>query len=89
MGNDENVPPLHDRAWGTAAGWFAGGRRAWYDPAAGGVLTESLTLGGLPPGHRQAGTRRPRSRRPAARHGVSLRAPATDSSTHHAEGTPS
>ena len=32
--------PRGDRAWVTAAEWFAGGRRVWYDPESARVLTE-------------------------------------------------
>ncbi|HYZ00497.1 MAG TPA: alpha/beta hydrolase [Candidatus Binatia bacterium] len=32
--------PRQDQAWVTAAEWFAGGRRIWYDPKTARVLTE-------------------------------------------------
>ena len=32
--------PRQDQARVSAAEWFAGGRRIWYDPQAGRVLTE-------------------------------------------------
>ena len=32
--------PRQDQAWVTAAEWFAGGQRIWYDPDAARVLTE-------------------------------------------------
>src|SRR4051794_10906950 len=32
--------PLQDRALVTAAEWFAGGKRIWYDPRSARVLTE-------------------------------------------------
>jgi pimeloyl-ACP methyl ester carboxylesterase len=32
--------PGQDRAWVTAAEWFAGGQRIWYDPESARVLTE-------------------------------------------------
>jgi hypothetical protein len=31
--------PRQDRAWVTAAEWFAGGQRIWYDPESARVLT--------------------------------------------------
>jgi pimeloyl-ACP methyl ester carboxylesterase len=38
--NQTPRPPQPDRAWVTAAEWFAGGRRIWYDPPSARVLTE-------------------------------------------------
>ena len=32
--------PRQDRSWETAAGWFAGGQRIWYDPRSARALTE-------------------------------------------------
>jgi hypothetical protein len=32
--------PRQDQAWVTAAEWFAGGQRIWYDPKSARVLTE-------------------------------------------------
>jgi pimeloyl-ACP methyl ester carboxylesterase len=32
--------PRQDRAWVTAAEWFAGGRRIWYDPKSARVMTD-------------------------------------------------
>jgi pimeloyl-ACP methyl ester carboxylesterase len=32
--------PLQDRTWVTAAEWFAGGQRIWYDPESARVLTQ-------------------------------------------------
>jgi pimeloyl-ACP methyl ester carboxylesterase len=42
--------PRQDRAWVTAAEWFAGGQRIWYDPISARVLTEeegATTTGAL------------------------------------------
>jgi pimeloyl-ACP methyl ester carboxylesterase len=39
-GNNTAGSPLQDRAWVTAAEWFAGGQRIWYDPGSARVLTE-------------------------------------------------
>jgi pimeloyl-ACP methyl ester carboxylesterase len=38
--NETASPPRQDRAWVTAAEWFAGGQRIAYDPAAAHVLTD-------------------------------------------------
>jgi pimeloyl-ACP methyl ester carboxylesterase len=38
--NETAGSPRQDRAWVTAAEWFAGGQRIAYDPAAAHVLTE-------------------------------------------------
>jgi pimeloyl-ACP methyl ester carboxylesterase len=38
--NETTRPPQHDPARVTAAEWFGGGQRIWYDPRAGRVLTE-------------------------------------------------
>ena len=37
---DTTSPPRHDRALVTAAEWFAGGQRIWYDPTSRRVLSE-------------------------------------------------
>jgi pimeloyl-ACP methyl ester carboxylesterase len=34
------IGPQQDRVWVTAAEWFAGGKRIWYDPGSARVLTE-------------------------------------------------
>jgi hypothetical protein len=38
--NNAAGSPLQDRALETAAEWFAGGQRIWYDPGSARVLTE-------------------------------------------------
>jgi len=40
MRRNETAGLPQDRAWVTAAEWFAGGRRIWYDPGSARVLTE-------------------------------------------------
>jgi hypothetical protein len=37
--NETAYSPRRDRALVTAAEWFAGGRRVWYDPESARVLT--------------------------------------------------
>jgi len=42
MSNDKTADlPGRDPAWVTAAEWFAGGQRIWYDPESARVLTEA------------------------------------------------